>query len=1122
MHHIVSDGWSMGVLTRELTALYGAFLAGEADPLPPLPVQYADYAAWQRARVDGEVLRQQAEYWTRTLAGAPELLELPADHARPARQDHAGAFAPLELDEALSAGLRALGQRHGTTLFMTLLAGWAVVLARLSGQTDVVIGTPTANRGRGEIEGLIGFFVNTLALRVGMADEPTVAELLGRVRERALGAQQHQDIPFEQVVDLVQPARSMAHSPLFQVMFAWQNAPVGRLELPGLALEPAGEAAQVTAKFDLSLTLAERGGQIAGGVEYATSLFEAETVGRYLGYLRRVLEEMVADDARSVARLPVLSAIERRRVVEAGTAGEADADESTLPGLFRAQARRTPEAVALVADGEALTYAELADRVEGLAAYLAGRGVGPGVAVGVCLEWRAELVVALLATLAAGGVYVPLDPALPAERLAYMAEDAGIAVLVTRTSLDDRVPCANVVRMDADSILGGGGSIVESVHPAELAYVIYTSGSTGRPKGVAVEHRAAAAHLIAMALRFGVTPADRVLQFASAGFDVSLEQVLVPLVTGAALVLRGAELWSPVEFGARAAALGVTVANLPPAYWREVAASAAAGDDALPGIRLLLLGGDALPAAAARAGGATGLANCYGPTEAVITATAFEIPADFAGTRVPIGRPIAGRAAYVLDGHGEPVPPGVSGELYLGGPLARGYLGRSALTAERFVPDPFGAAGGRLYRTGDRARWNADGELEFLGRTDLQVKIRGFRIEPGEIEARLRAHPAVREAVVAALEEAGGDPRLVAWVVADDVEAEALRAHLAESLPEYMVPAAYVRLAGLPVTPNGKTDRRALPAPDAGAFVARAYEAPLGDTETVLAGIWVELLRAERVGRWDDFFALGGHSLLAARVTSRVRQQLGRDVPLRDVFVFPVLADFARALEQAQRAALPPIAPAPREERGALSFAQRRLWLLERLGGAGRAYHMPAVLRLHGELDRGALGRALDRIVARHESLRTTFASVDGEPAQRIAPAEGSAFALRDDDLRHRADDERARRGMIGEEVGAPFHLEHGPLIRGRLLRLADDDHVLIVVMHHIVSDGWSMGVLVRELSALYAAFRRGEPDPLPPLPVQYADYAAWQRHWVDGEVLAEQAAYWEAALAGAPALLEL
>ncbi|HYH79230.1 MAG TPA: amino acid adenylation domain-containing protein, partial [Longimicrobium sp.] len=1135
MHHVVSDGWSMGTFTRELSALYAAFRDAQPDPLPALAIQYADYAAWQRRWVSGEVLRQQTEYWTRTLAGAPELLALPADRPRPAQQDLAGAAAEVVLDEALTAGLNALSRRHGTTLFMTLLAGWAAVLGRLSGQDDVVIGTPTANRGRAEIEGLIGFFINTLALRLDLSGSPTTAELLGRAKARALEAQQNQDIPFEQVVELVQPARSMAHTPLFQVMFTWQNAPAASLDLPGLILGSVRGESTATAKYDLALTLSESGGRVVGGVVYATALYDAETVERHVAYLRRALEEMVADEHRAVERLALLSNAERRQVVEGWNATDAEPPrEPSVHERIEAQVARTPDAPALTFGVETLTYAQLNADANRLAHHLRTLGVGADVRVGLCVERGVEMVVALLAVLKAGGAYLPLDPEYPEDRLRHMVADARPAVLLTQDAWTERFAGtgAFVIALDADAAAWAESS---EENPARggltadhLAYVIYTSGSTGRPKGVMVSHGSLANHTAWQIEAFAIDARDTVLQRTSISFDASVWELWTPMACGARmLLLPRAVTKDPASIGSAIRDGGVTIAQFVPTLLQAVLDELPEGAT-LP-CRTLFCGGEPLPARlveAARAAGVGAVVNLYGPTEATIDATSFVCSKSTENGRAPsIGRPIRNTRVYVLDPAGEPVPIGVAGELFVGGAgVARGYLDRPALTAERFIPDAFASTpGARLYRTGDVARWLADGTIEYLGRNDQQVKVRGFRIELGEIESRLAAHAAVREAVVVAREDAPGDTRLVAYYVADEaLDAQSLRAHLADGLPEHMLPSAFVALDALPLMPNGKLDRKALPAPEGDAFASRGYVAPVGEMETALAGIWADVLRVDRVGRTDDFFALGGHSLLAVRLTSRVRQVLGADVALGEVFERPVLADFARGVAQAGRAELPPIERADRGEHLALSFAQQRLWFLEQLGGMGSTYHIPTRLRLQGELDRDALGRALERIVARHEALRTTFPVMDGEPGQRITPVDESRVSLAGHDLAAHADPQAEVRRVMAEEAAAPFDLARGPLIRGRLLRLAEDDHVLLVTMHHIVSDGWSMGIFTRELTALYAAFRAGDADPLPALEIQYADYAAWQRRWVSGEVLREQADYWTATLAGAPELLEL
>ncbi|HEX2081189.1 MAG TPA: amino acid adenylation domain-containing protein, partial [Longimicrobium sp.] len=910
MHHIVSDGWSMGVLTGELSALYAAHARGTEARLPALPVQYADYAAWQRRWVEGEVLEAQAEYWTRTLEGAPELLELPTDRPRPAQVDHAGAMLGVELDEALAAELKALSRRHGTTLFMTLLAGWAVVLGRLSGQAEVVVGTPAAGRGRREIEGLIGFFVNTLALRIDLSGAPSVADVLARVKERALRAQQNQDIPFEQVVERVDPVRSLSHSPLFQVMFAWQDTQrEGGLSLPGLDVGRVGVASShVQSQFDLSLSLRTAGDRIVGSVTYATALFERESVERWADSLRRVLQEMVADESRPVERLALMPAEERARVVEEWNRTEADFPrEACLHELIEAQVRRTPGAVAVVLEGEELTYAELNARANRLAHHLIAHGVGPDVRVGVCADRSLEMMVALLGVLKAGGAYVPLDPGYPAERLAYMLADSTPAAVLAQQELRGRVEHAGVpvLELDASAPAWADRPTTDpergALTPDHLAYVIYTSGSTGRPKGVGVQHRGVVNRLSWMEAVHGLGPRETVLQKTPYSFDVSVWELFWPLAAGARLVLaRPGGHRDPAYLLEVVRRERITTVHFVPSLLAAFLAHPDAERGAVPELRRVVSSGEALPPElVARFGErlpGVELHNLYGPTEASVDVTFWRCPTDGSAARVSIGRPVPNARIYLLDPGGEPVPVGVPGELYIGGvQVARGYLGRAGLTAERFVADPFGGEpGARLYRTGDRARWLADGTIEYLGRIDFQVKVRGFRIEPGEIEARLREHPGVREAVVLAREDAPGQTRLVAYLAGGEgVEADALRAHVGAALPEHMVPSAYVRLEQWPLTPSGKLDRKALPAPGGDAFARRGYEAPVGETEQALAEIWAEVLRVERVGRRDNFFELGGHSLLAVQVTARMRQALQVQVRLGDIFSHPTVEALA-------------------------------------------------------------------------------------------------------------------------------------------------------------------------------------------------------------------------------------
>ncbi|MGF6980522.1 amino acid adenylation domain-containing protein [Paraburkholderia sp. JPY465] len=912
-HHIVSDGWSVGVLVRELGSLYRAFVAGQADALPVPAIQYPDYAAWQRQWLSGERLQRQAQYWREALSGAPSMLALPTDRPRPARQSFAGATVPVEIDAELTRELRRLGREHGTTLFMTVLAGWAAVLSRLSGQDDIVIGVPSANRGRREIEELIGFFVNTLALRVDLSGGPDVATLLERTRRTALGAQEHQDLPFEQVVEIVQPPRALDHTPLFQVMLAWENHAGPSFDLPGLSVEAAADGLDQV-KFDLELSLSEHGEEIAGTLSYATALFDQATIERQRGYLLALLRAMVADAGQPVERIDILPAAERGYLLEELNRTEAAyPSERCIHELFEAQVRRAPEAVALVHENERLSYGELNARANRLAHHLIARGVRPDQPVGICVERSAAMVVGLLAILKAGGAYLPLDPAYPSARLRQVLGDAAPQLLLCdvagRAALGPEV-LTNVIAVDLETATPEWANLPFSdpdpralgLTSRHLAYVIYTSGSTGTPKGAQNEHRAIVNRLIWMQKAYALNTADVVLQKTPFSFDVSAWEFFWTLLEGATLVLavpgvhKDPDALVNLIVGQR-----ITTAHFVPSMLASFMDTK--GADRCTSLQRLVCSGEALSASLTQKVRCvlpwTGLHNLYGPTEAAIDVTAWNCPADFNGSVVPIGRPIANTRVYVLDGHGEPVPFGAAGELYIGGAgVARGYLNRPELTAERFIASPF-VEGDRLYRTGDLARYLPDGNLEFLGRTDEQVKIRGFRIEPGEVAAHLCGHAWVREAVVVAREERAGEPQLVAYVVAAEEAQEAqlaatLRAHLVGQLPDYMVPAAFVPLAALPLTVNGKLDRRALPAPQDDAYARRGYEAPRGELETVLAQLWAELLGLERVGRHDHFFELGGHSLLAVRLLSRLSQIAGVELSLAMLFARPVLADLAR------------------------------------------------------------------------------------------------------------------------------------------------------------------------------------------------------------------------------------
>ncbi|WP_458367169.1 non-ribosomal peptide synthase/polyketide synthase [Burkholderia pseudomallei] len=1169
MHHIASDGWSVGVFLQELSALYGSFIAEQGDPLAPLPLQYADYAAWQRRWLASGQLEKQGAFWQTNLSGAPTLLELPTDRPRPPKQSHAGASVEVKLGAALSERVKRLSQRHGVTPYMTLLSSWAAVLSRLSGQEEVVIGSTVAGRNRTEVEALIGFFVNTLALRLDLSSEPTVGELLKRTKAQVLSAQAHQDLPFDQVVERVKPPRSAAHPPLFQVMFVWQNMPAGELTIPGLTIR-AVETPLQTAQFELTLSLQEAGDDIVGHLNYASALFDESTVRRYVTYWCRLLEGMTAGAAdQTIVGLPLLDEAERKQVVYAWNATERDYPiEQCIHQLFEAQVDRKPEAIALTFDGQRLSYAELNARANRLAHYLQARGVGPDRLVALCAERGIEMVVGLLAILKAGGAYVPLDPAYASDRLRGIVEDSQPALVladaVGRAALGELDGALPVIDLETDALrwheMPPTNPEVASQHVHHLAYVIYTSGSTGRPKGVMVEHAQVVRLFGATQAWFGFDERDVWTLFHSYGFDFSVWEMWGALLHGGRLVIVPTEVTrTPSAFFALLCAEDVTVLNQTPSAFQALMSAQEEREEAAGNIeranviahrlRYVIFGGEALEPRTlaswyARHGERTQLVNMYGITETTVHVTYCALRAEDAMRlgASPIGVRIPDLQLYVLDARREPVPMGVTGELYVGGAgVARGYLNRPELTRERFIDDPF-VAGGRLYKTGDLARWRTDGSLEYLGRNDFQVKIRGFRIELGEIEAQLAKMTEVREVVVLARDSAAdtdqnADPnasatanssekRLVAYYTGD-ADVAALRAQAAQHLPSYMVPSAYVRLDAWPLTPNGKLDRRALPAPADDAYARAEYEAPRGAKEEALAAIWRELLHVERVSRHDNFFELGGHSLLAVQLVSRLRQALSVEVALSTVFDAPVLSALASRLDDNTAAVLPPIPLAPRDGRIALSLAQQRLWFLTQLEGVSEAYHMSGAVRLDGPLNREVLQRALNRIVMRHEALRTCFAREEGEPIQVIQPHADLTVSYHDlreaESIRHEAGNREQRAKNLSQaHASAPFDLSRDLPVRVLLLQLADEAHVVQVVMHHIASDGWSVGVFLQELSALYGSFIAEQGDPLAPLPLQYADYAAWQRRWLASGQLEKQGAFWQTNLSGAPTLLEL
>ncbi|WP_345144811.1 amino acid adenylation domain-containing protein, partial [Dactylosporangium darangshiense] len=1111
MHHVVGDEWSAGILQRELEALYAGV------ELPALPVQYADFAVWQRRWLTGEVLEGQLGYWRRTLAGAPTL-ELPTDRPRPPVRSTEGGMFEFTVAAEITDGLRAVARECGASMFMTLFGAFTVLLSRHTGQDDIVVGTPIANRNRAEIEGLIGFFVNTLVLRADLSGDPTFAELLGRVRARTLDAYAHQDLPFEQLVDALVVDRDRSRTPLFQALFNYFTDNGGDVQRPPLG--PGADA--VTAKFDLRLILTERRGGLAGALEYSTALFDADRVARMAGHFLELVAGVVADRGRRLSGLALLTPVERRDLAAWAGHGAVEPAPGAVPDLFAHWAARSPAAEAVRCGDAALTYAELDERAARLAGFLRLAGVGPETVVGVCLERGVEFAVAMLAVWKAGGAYLPLVHGHPVERLALMLADGGVTVLVgTDTTVGDLpVGRARLVLLDDPAVWAVGRLDPAPLPEARLdqvAYVMFTSGSTGRPKGVQVTHRGLANLVAGQAEAFGVGAGTGALQFASYGFDASVSEICVALARGARVVMVPEPIRAvPEQVAALVRESAVEVATLPPSVLAVLEPSD------LDGLRTLVSAGERLPAGLAGAWSARHrLLNAYGPTESTVCASLTVLDAeDLAGGAPSIGRALPGVRLLVLDRCLRPVPAGVPGELYIGGAgLARGYADAAALTAQRFVADPFDGRGGRLYRSGDVVRWRPDGRLDFVGRADEQVKVRGFRVELGEIETVLRRNPAVADAAVIA-DGLEADRRLVAYLVPADRAAgaaavEDLREFLSARLPGYMIPAVFVELASLPLNASGKVDRAALPAPDgARVELGAAYVPPSSAAEEALAAIWAEILGVDRVGVHDSFFALGGHSLLATRVVSRMRAVFDVEVPVAALFNAPTVAGLAAVVEELTPGLLaPPIVPVDRAAPLPLSFAQQRLWFLAQLEPDSVEYNMPTVLRLDGAVDVPALAAALGGLVARHEVLRTRLvADADGVPYQVIDPAP-ARFDLPVVDVSERPDPAAAAEAWVLADGRVPFDLAAGPLFRATLVRVAADEHVLALAMHHVVGDEWSAGILRNELGALYAG------SELPALPVQYADFAVWQRGWLSGEVLEGQLGFWRDALAGAPVL---
>ncbi|MDA3660137.1 non-ribosomal peptide synthase/polyketide synthase, partial [Mycobacterium xenopi] len=1133
VHHIAVDGWSLRPLVRDLGEAYASRCTGRDPDWPQLAVQYADYTLWQREQFgdlddsDSPIAAQLA-YWEQALAGLPERVDLPTDRPYPPVADHRGASMAINWPAEVQLRVARAAREHNATSFMVMQAALAVLLSKLSASTEVAVGFPIAGRRDPALDELVGIFVNTLVLRVDLTGDPSFADLLAQVRSRCLAAYEHQDVPFEVLVDRLNPTRSLAHHPLIQVVLALQNLPgqgsdpaaglhVGDLQVTPMSVDTR------TARMDLVFNLAERWSEtgepagIGGGVEFRTDVFDAASIQTLIERFERVLTALTGEPAQRLASIDVLDGREHALLRQWGNRAALTAPEPpavSIPEVFAAQAQRTPEAVALMCGERGWTYRELDERANRLAHLLAGNRASPEACVALLLSRSAEAVAAILAVLKTGAAYLPIDPALPADRIGFMLADAAPVAVITTADLVDRLPPSDLVVIDVDDprIQAYPCTALPAPAPSDVAYLIYTSGTTGLPKGVAVTHRSVTQLLASLDTHL---PAGVWSHCHSLAFDVSVWEIFGALLRGGRLVVIPESVArSPQDLHGVLASERVGVLTETPS---AVALLSPEGLESLA----LVVAGEACPAEVVdRWAPGRVMVNAYGPTETTMC-VAVSAPLAPGSGAPPIGSPVGGAELFVLDRWLRPVPPGVVGELYVaGGGLAYGYVRRNALTASRFVACPFGRPGARMYRTGDLVCWRADGQLQYQGRADEQVKIRGYRIELGEIQAALAGLNGVEQAAVLAREDRPGDKRLIAYITGTAEPAQ-VRSTLAEQLPEYMIPAAVVPLPQLPLTPNGKLDTRALPAPD---HVAGGYRAPGNAVEEIVAGIYAQVFGLERVGVDESFTDLGGDSLSAMRVIAALNASVNAELSVRAVFESPTVAQLASRIG-AGASRLPRLMAVERPAVVPLSFAQQRVWFIDQLQGPSPVHNIAAALRLTGGLDVAALGAALGDVLARHESLRTVFPTVEGTPQQLVIPSERADFGW------HVVEASGWSASQLEEEIGAvaryPFNLDSEIPLRARIFRVADEEHVLVVVVHHIAADGWSLTPLVRDLGVAYASRRAGRAPDWDPLPVQYADYTLWQRQHL-GDLddrdspIAAQLAYWEQALAGLPEHLDL
>src|SRR5688572_27659711 len=1129
LHHIVFDEWSMQILVHDVGENYQAFQQGLASPLTELPIQYADFAHWHRDQLRDEVLEQEISYWRTQLEGSPPAMNLPLDRPRPAVMTYEGDALAFTVPETLTDKLKDLTRSTGSSFFMTLLASFQMLLSRYTGQDDVVVATPVAGRPTIDTESLIGFFVNTLLIRTRLNGDPSLHTVLDRAREVVLEAQTHQELPFEKLVQELHPERSLSHGPLFEVMFIFNNKPRTLLEVQDVTMSLI-ESSSGTEKFGLTLEVSEGQG-LNCLLSYRTDLFNRSTIERFAKHWQRLLEGLAADPNQLLSNVALLDADEQSQILGGWNDTAVALPEACIHQLFEQEVEERPDAIAVEFEQEQLTYRELNRRANGLAHRLRREGVGPEVFVGVMLERSAELIVSLLGIAKAGGVYMPINLSDPPKRIQFILEDAAVTTVVTTRAIAESLGEKNLSLVYVDELIEEVAENLDpGITPDNLAYLMYTSGSTGTPKGVCITHRNVL-RLVRGANYADLTAEETFLQFAPVSFDLSTFEVWGPLLNGARLVVFSPHLPTLAELAEFVNRTQVTTMWLTSGLFHQLV-DAEVGP--LPTLKQLLAGGDALSpvhvSKALKQLNGCRLINGYGPTEATTFACSYHIVPDFPGPSVPIGRPISNTTAYVLNGL-QLAGIGERGELCVGGVgIGRGYHRRPELTAERFVPDAFGTNGGRLYRTGDGASYMDQGLIRFLGRIDNQIKISGYRIELSEIESVLAQHSAVSNAIVLVKEVADGNKQLVAYFApngAPGTTTDELKKYLEERLPNYMVPSVWIRLEQIPLTPNGKIDRAALPLPEAARpESALSFEPPRTQTEEIIAGLWQRVLGMERIGRNDNFFGLGGYSLLATRIVSRIRESFKVELPVRYLFEWPTLADLAERVEEMLRAGntllLPPLKRLSGMEQLPLSYAQQRLWFLDQLTPDNTAYNIPVGFRVSGPLNLIALEQSLNETIQRHESLRTNFVNVDGQPVQVVAPMRKQALPVINLENLTEAERQSLVQRLAVEEAQRPFDLAKDALLRTTVFRLGEQEYVLSVVMHHVISDGWSMNVLSRDVPLVYGALGQGVPSELPELPIQYADYAYWQRQWLQGEVLEQELSYWRNQLDGSVPQLNL